>query len=459
MKKSISCLLVVFLLVSLLPNQAMAFWPPYARLEGVDYKRIISVPNCPFTLHMGDLAFEGGELRLGSPLGEDEEDRIIRRVENEMGITSGWLINTQAVLDFLDRVESLGLNDLKDLLMKLLGADKWEDFARGIAEGRSAADIAAELGASYAEDAAKAAAEALAGGGAGELISLAWDFLTFAISKGMKYQDYKDAQEEAAERRRMLDEFYKRCNKEIAKEVQRKGGGVSLFLNCMLNSRNGSFWGANPVVYWTVNMDLKLRGSSVIAYEKSNNFEGKLAIKGDGGPGLEQEFENTVPGKTFNQLKSDYENMQMTVTLTHEPQSPTVLTKLVDTEGRANLIPQKGKSMYHVPLNGDFDGEETFNLNMLTALTGKLKIEQTTVQSGIDFKALWTSSDASKVDCKTDMNIGGSEDYYGINMNFAKAVENSESLGTGTLWKPLDGSIYLEIDLSGWSDMVADIFN
>ena len=257
MKKRLTALLcVVALLLGLTPQTAFAA----GGLEGVDYSRIGGTGH-RVTLTLGELVFEG-ELSRGSILSDSEKDKIIKQTMNDLGITSGMLLNAKTMLDAAHKLQGFGMEDVKKAVMKLAGVDNYVDLYQLVmgTGQKTPAQIAYDIAKGQVKDEAqKTVGEVLEQGGkialkgagkyAFKLLFLLPEMIEIGVDSLTKYEKNKEVLAVALERQMLLDSFYDTVNQRIT-EASGDRGAWEIRFDKSQNYRtyNCTFWGISGVM-------------------------------------------------------------------------------------------------------------------------------------------------------------------------------------------------------------------
>ena len=224
MKKRILSLFlaVMLLLPSLLLSASAA---PTGRIDGVDYGRIDENVNLRMKVEfdIGERRFEGW-LQNGKTLAEEEVDKIIKSVMNEMEITSGVLryseeiirkaaqnrgFNPKVVLELGAKLalEAAELDTMVELYDVATGKKSVPDAIAGYIIGKSVSTIC----------------EKYIAGIPGMVLKGLWSSADIVARETARLIEESKIAQQALERTFLLDLFYATCNERIEAEEKAKG--------------------------------------------------------------------------------------------------------------------------------------------------------------------------------------------------------------------------------------------
>ena len=224
MKKRILSLLlaVLLLLPSLLLSASAA---PTGRIDGVDYGRIDENVNLRMKVEfdIGERRFEGW-LQNGKTLTEEEVDKIIKSVMNEMEITSGVLRYSEDII----RRAALNRGFNPDVVLELgaklalsaTGLDKAKDIY-DIATGQKT--IPGAISDYIIGESVSTICEQYMKGIPGMVFEALWNSGDIIARETARLLEESKIAQQALERTFLLNLFYQKCNERIEAEEKAKG--------------------------------------------------------------------------------------------------------------------------------------------------------------------------------------------------------------------------------------------
>lgn len=231
---------------------------PTGRIDGVDYGRIeenVSLRH-KVEFDIGNRRFEG-YLQNGKTLSEDDVDKIIKQVMNEMEITSGVLrysediirkaaknkgFNPEVVLELGAKLalDATGLDKMVDLYDVATGKKDVPDAVAGYVIGHSVSTIC----------------EKYIAGIPGMVIKALWNSGDIVARETARMLEESKIAQQALERTFLLNLFYDNCNRRIEAEEKSRGMDTwSIVCNQTVWCQTTLF--DIPVIqYWKLSCDL-----------------------------------------------------------------------------------------------------------------------------------------------------------------------------------------------------------
>lgn len=428
MKKRFILFLMVFLLcIAVFPTTAFA----KGNLEGVDYDRIIDEAGSHrATLTLGELEFNG-ELTKGNGLTDEEKDKIIKTVMNDMEITSGMLLNAESLIKAAKTVKGFGMGDVINAAAKLSGtSDLLSIYNYFMGTGKDPVTIARDITKGQITDAGKDAVEkglenaltdggkvALKGAGkfAYKLLFILPDLFEIGVDALTKYENIKYTVTLGTERLVLLEAFYKECNERIKDASEDEEGEESeweiRFNKDVTQTYNCTFWGVSGVM-----MEASLSGVLKQISEidgAAGQYRGTLTLEIEGVDmaSFDSSVHNTVPFSNFYSVYSSAGNVRGQ-SFTNE-KKPTELTRKM--HGEISVMITGGSGTQNSEISGSLTSgsdETVFSFYQYWTMSSS--------QFGIMQFVRWTSSDPSTLD-------GAGKDGTSA---FARDI--------GTVWRPLE---------------------
>ena len=224
MKKRILSLLlaVLLLLPSLLLSASAA---PTGRIDGVDYGRIDENVNLRMKVEfdIGERRFEGW-LQNGKTLSEQEVDKIIKTVMNEMEITSGVLRYSEEIIRKAAQNRGFNPDVVLELGAKLAlsatGLDKAKDIY-DIATGQKT--IPGAISDYIIGESVSTICEQYMKGIPGMVFEALWNSGDIIARETARLLEESKIAQQALERTFLLNLFYQKCNERIEAEEKAKG--------------------------------------------------------------------------------------------------------------------------------------------------------------------------------------------------------------------------------------------
>ena len=215
-------LAVMLLLPSLLLSASAA---PTGRIDGVDYGRIDENVNLRMKVEfdIGERRFEGW-LQNGKTLTEEEVDKIIKSVMNEMEITSGVLRYSEDII----RRAALNRGFNPDVVLELgaklalsaTGLDKAKDIY-DIATGQKT--IPGAISDYIIGESVSTICEQYMKGIPGMVFEALWNSGDIIARETARLLEESKIAQQALERTFLLNLFYQKCNERIEAEEKAKG--------------------------------------------------------------------------------------------------------------------------------------------------------------------------------------------------------------------------------------------
>ncbi len=257
MKRRILSLLlaVMLLLPSLLLSTSAA---PTGRIDGVDYGRIDENVNLRMKVEfdIGERRFEGW-LKNGKTLTEEEVDRIIKTVMNEMEITSGVLRYSEDIIRRAAQNKGFNPDVVLELGAKLAlgvtGLDKAKDIY-DIATGQKS--IPGAISDYIIGESVSTICEQYMKGIPGMVFEALWNSGDIIARETARLLEESKIAQQALERTFLLNLFYQKCNERIEAEEKAKGLDTwSIVCNQTVWTQKTLF--NIPVLqYWKLSCDL-----------------------------------------------------------------------------------------------------------------------------------------------------------------------------------------------------------
>lgn len=238
------------------------------KIEGVDYTRLNNGGGIPFTLRVGKLFFEGGRIGSGEKLTDEELNKLLKSILNskDFPLNEGEFANAQAVLDWAENVEGLGMEDVQTGILKALGVDTLAEAILHLMghSKMSKSQIATQFAGDYAKDVAGDVAAGALGLGkiGGKLLTTLPELLDFGLETYHKYQDKQAALALALTRKALVDSFYDIADAKIEEALRKKSGAARGEKFLILDGATAkiadvTFWGMTGLVAeWQADMKL-----------------------------------------------------------------------------------------------------------------------------------------------------------------------------------------------------------
>ena len=363
--KIAGCLMLdVLMLVPILLSggSASAMRHP-GRIDGVDYTRVNENKNLraevQFTL--GTTQFKG-ELVNGNTLSNDEIDKIIRKVMNEMFITCGMLEFSKSVIEEAKQLKGfdpamalrIGLNvvgygTVADIYDMYKGTKTVPDGLKGIIVGELSGE----------------ALKLITGVKWADIVLNAFLASKDIAAEWMRLEREKEIAELAMQRELMLEMFYRECNERLRKAEEEKGTSQWKLKVNDVKSKTKKFFGidVNQIQQLIVDMERVDSFGEKSPTNWSGIYEGSITIKfWHNLDNFDTNFPTifTDSGKIFNKVQGIYK------TRPESAKEKSTLTKIITVNDAQIHIDKRnavGTTLTKtVPLKGAED-VSAFNLS------------------------------------------------------------------------------------------------
>lgn len=279
-RKYVSALLAVIIFIPIILSGSSIFAMKHpGRIDGVDYTRINQNKDLKIDVEfqLGTTKFKG-ELTNGNTLSNDEIDKIIKKVMNEMEITSGILEFSKSVIEQAKHLKGfdpamalrIGLNvagygTVTDLYDMYTGAKPVSDVAASFVIGQISGEVIKLItGAKWADIALNAFL-------ATKDIAAEWT----------RIGREKEIAELALQRELLLEIFYRECNSRLKKAEEERGGLQWKLEASHQRTRHKSLFGIDVDQFQWLEVDMERVDS--FGDKTSTNFsgiyEGRIVIK------------------------------------------------------------------------------------------------------------------------------------------------------------------------------------
>lgn len=428
---------VIALLLCAFPFSASAA----GNMEGIDYSRIKG-SGSRVTLNLGELVFEG-ELSRGTMLSKEEQDEIIKKVMNDMNITSGMLTNASSLISAAHSLEGFGMKDAVNALLKLTGADTVVGAFQYLTGGNN--KTSAQISADIAKDATLTISEtvlediltqggtvALEGAGktAFKLLFLLPSLTDIGIESLEKYEKNKETLTVALNRQAMVDGFYDECNRRI-EEASGDRGKWEIRFDGQKNTRVYDFdmWGIGGLMAtW------KLSGVLEQVTEidgSAGMYRGTLWLDIEG-MNMAQDFDAKImTGQPL--VRTAVDSWSMIVDGTNDTYSTTVLKRRV--QGDISFIVSAGGSgTYTSTVSGSLtSGGDVIEFSFNHAIEGTGDMSLAKIYRG----AFLTSNDIHTISA---LSKGYTSSVAGTQPHENDGRTDIAEMDIGTVWKPLEST-------------------